>query len=287
MMFVRLFIALVVTAALSFPAHLALGQPAGPTAPIEKRFQALDPPEQAEVLQVVLEFAPGSWTPVHVHGGPAYVTVLEGEMLLRMADTEEKFSVGEGWIDNPDEPHAAGNEGTVPARVVATFVLPRGATPTTVVGTGAQADLPPGPTTIAQFRTDASGLSGPRDLIHRVLEFNPGVSAARHYHPGPNFVTVLQGQVTIREDAGERTSGALQSFMEPAGLVHSGQNMTTERTRVIAAAFVPRGGSFSVAAPEAAPPDTSPLTPAVAPAPLSAPAAQPAAPAPVQLPRSR
>jgi quercetin dioxygenase-like cupin family protein len=287
MLFARMFVALVIAVVLLLPARLALAQPAGPTSPIEKRFQALDAPDQAEILQVVLEFAPGAWTPVHLHGGPAYVTVLEGELLLRQSGIEEKFSVGEGWIDNPDEPHAAGNEGTGPARAVATFVLPRGATPTTVVETGAQAELPPGPSTIAQFRTDASGLSGPRDLIHRVLDFNPGVSAARHYHPGPNFVTVLQGQVTIREADGERTVGALQSFVEPAGVVHSGHNLTSERTRVIGAALVPRGAALSVAAAEVAPAAAPPSAPAVAPVPLTAPAAQPAVPAPVQLPRSR
>src|SRR3712207_9190559 len=104
---------------------MAFGQQSGVTTPIEKRFQAADPPAQAEVLQAVLDFAPGAWTPVHTHGGPAYVTVLDGEMTLRMGGADQKFRAGAGWIDNPDEPHAAGNEGAIGARILVTFVLPR------------------------------------------------------------------------------------------------------------------------------------------------------------------
>ncbi len=266
---------------LVLPARVALGQQAGVTTVIEKRFQAADPPADAEVLQVVLDFAPGAWTPVHVHGGPAYVTVLEGAMILRMAGMDQTFAAGEGWIDNPDEPHAAGNDGSAPARVAVTFVLPKGAPPTTVVETGTQAVVPPGPTTFVQFRTDAPGLAAPLDLVHRFIEYAPAASTAVHFHPGPNHVTVLEGELTVREGAAERKVNALQSFVEPAGHVHSAHNMGTGRTSNVAAALVPRGAPYSTVAEQ-------PAAPAAAPAHL-APAPQPAAPAPapVQLPRGR
>jgi quercetin dioxygenase-like cupin family protein len=275
--------ALVLVLTLVPPAPVALGQQASVTTVIEKRFQAADPPAAAEVLQVVLDFAPGAWTPVHVHGGPAYVTVLEGEMTLRMAGMDQTFAAGEGWIDSPDEPHAAGNEGSVPARLVVTFVLPKGATPTTVVETGAQAVVPPGPTTFAQFRTDATGLPTPMDLVHRFIEYAPGASSAVHFHPGPNHVTVVEGTVTVRDAAAERKVDALQSFVEHAGHVHSAHNMSAVVARNVAAALVPRGAPYSTVAEQPAAPAAAPARPAPAPAP------QPAAPAPApaQLPRSR
>ncbi|MDQ3811310.1 MAG: cupin domain-containing protein, partial [Chloroflexota bacterium] len=165
---------------LLLPASAALGQQPGPTTVAEKRFEAADPPAQAEVQQVVLDFAPGAWTPTHTHGGDVYVMVLEGAVTLRQGGREETFRAGEGWIDSRDEPHAAGNGGATTARLVATFVLPRGATPTTVVETGATGAVPPGPTTVAQFRGDLPALSRPLDVIQRALEFAPGVSAAVH-----------------------------------------------------------------------------------------------------------
>ena len=254
---------------LLLPTPIALGQqPASPTI-TEKRLEAADPPVQAEVMQVVLGFAPGDWTPTHTHGGDAYVMVLEGEVSLRMGDTIQKFKIGDGWIDSRDMPHAVGNEGAVPARVVVTFVLPKGATPTTVVATGAQSDLPPGPTTISQFKTEAPALPNPLDVIQRFIEYVPGASSAPHTHPGPNRVTVLEGELTVREGTEDRKVGALQSFIEPAGHVHSAQNMSAGITRVVAAALVPRGAPYSTVA-AAAP----------APAPAAAPARAPAAPAP-------
>ena len=62
--------AIVVALTLVLPTRAALGQPVGPTTVFEKRFQAGDPPALAEVLQLMLDFAPGSSTPVHTHGGP-------------------------------------------------------------------------------------------------------------------------------------------------------------------------------------------------------------------------
>jgi quercetin dioxygenase-like cupin family protein len=265
---------------LALPAGVASGQPAppGPTTVIEKRFEAVTPPAEAEVLQAVLDFAPGAWTPVHTHGGPVYVTVLEGEATLRMGGADQKFRAGEGWIDSPDEPHAAGND-AAGARVLATFVLPRGATPTIVAETGAQGDLPPGPTTVVQFRTDAPGLPGPMDAVQRLIEYPPASSGATHVHPGPNHITVLEGEFTVREGSAERKVGALQSFVEPAGQVHSGHNTGGARTRLVTTALVPRGAPYSTTVEQPAP--------AAAPAPpLAAPPAAPA-PAPVQLPRSR
>jgi quercetin dioxygenase-like cupin family protein len=280
--------AIVVALTLVLPTRAALGQPVGPTTVFEKRFQAADPPALADVVQLVLDFAPGSWTPVHTHGGPGYVTVLEGEVTLRMAGADQKFKPGEGWIDNPDTPHAAGNEGSAPARVVVTFVLPKGATPTTVVEGGAQSVAPPGPTTFAQLRTDAIGLPAPMDLVLRFVEYAPGASAAVHFHPGPNYVTVLEGELTLREGATEQKVSAPRGFVEPALQLHSGHNMGTARTRLVAAAVVPRGAPFSTTAEQAAQPSPAakPAAPVTAPAPAAQPA--PAAkPAPAQAPAAK
>jgi LPXTG-motif cell wall-anchored protein len=260
---------------LLLPTPVALGQQPASTTIAEKRLEAADPPGQAEVMQVVLAFAPGAWTPTHTHGGDAYVMVLEGEVSLRMGDTTQQFKMGEGWIDSRDMPHAVGNDSSAPARVVVTFVLPKGATPTTIVATGAQSDLPPGPTTIVQFKTDAPALPSPLDVIQRFIEYVPGASSAPHTHPGPNRVTVLEGELTVHEGTDDRKVGALQSFIEPAGHVHSAHNMSAGVTRVVAAALVPRGAPYSTVTAAA---------PAPAPAPVAAPARAPAAPAPVVSP---
>ncbi len=89
--------------------------------------------EQADVVQLVLEFAPGSWTPLHTHGGIGLTTVIDGVITVRREDgTETTYAVGEMWVERPGEFAEAGNDGDTPARVVVTFLLPEGAELTTV-----------------------------------------------------------------------------------------------------------------------------------------------------------
>src|SRR5215203_322975 len=84
--------------ALLMPSAVALGQP-GFTEVLEMRFQAAAPPAQPEILQTVLDFAPGAWTPLHTHGGPVYVTVLEGTITVREAGSDTTFAAGDGWAE--------------------------------------------------------------------------------------------------------------------------------------------------------------------------------------------
>ena len=101
--------------------------PPGPTKVFEGKM-----PLQLDVIQVVLDFAPGQWTPPHTHGGQAFNTVLEGEITLRENGTEHIFKAGESWTDTIDQVHAAGNTGSKKARLMVTWLLPKGAQLTTV-----------------------------------------------------------------------------------------------------------------------------------------------------------
>ena len=282
--------AIVVVLSLALPAGVAFGQQSGVTTPVERRFEAADPPAQTELLQLVLDFAPGAWTPVHIHGGPGHVTVLDGEMTLRMGGADQTFKVGEGWIDSPDMPHAAGNEGRSTARLVVSFVLPKGATPTTVVETGAQGTAPPGPTTVAQFRIDAPSMSGPIDVIHRMTEVAPGATVPMHTHPGPNIVSALEGNVSIEMEGMTHSYQAGDNWVEPANVVHGGSATGSTPTRIVTTTVVPRGAPVTIPAQQAAPAQPKPGAPAPKPAPgAPAPAPKPAAApaqAPVQAPRA-
>lgn len=240
--------AIVVSLTLGLPAPVALGNQPGVTTAVETRFQAADPPAEADLLQVVLDFAPGAWTPVHTHGAPVYVTVLAGEMTLRMSGMDQKFTAGQTWIDNPDEPHAAGNDGSVPARLIGTWVLPRGGTPTTIVETGAQTILPPGPTTVAQYRVGASALPTPLDVVHRLVDVAPGASLPAHSHPGPNIVSVLEGEATLDMSGLTYSYRAGDSWVEPANTVHAGTARGSAAARFVATALIPRGAPVAAAA---------------------------------------
>jgi quercetin dioxygenase-like cupin family protein len=266
---------------LLLPASVAFGQqPAGVTTVIENRLEMSNPPAPAEVVQLVLDFAPGAWTPMHMHPSPAFVTVLQGEMTLRVAGMDQKFATGQTWVDAADEVHAVGNDTTAPGRILATFVIPKGGTVTTLVDTGAQAVAPPGPTTVAQSRVDSPALPAQYDIIHRLIEIAPGATAPMHTHPGPNFAILVEGSLTLNmEGMAPMSFRAGDTWMEPANVVHGGTATSSTTVRLLASALVPRGAPFSVAA--------QPAPAAAQPAPAAQPArpAAPAAAAPAQVPR--
>ena len=80
-----------------------------------------------EIVQLILDFAPGASTAPHYHSGTAHNTVLAGEITLRHAGSERRIGVGESWTDAPGVVHQAANVGSTPATVSAVFVQPKGA----------------------------------------------------------------------------------------------------------------------------------------------------------------
>ena len=63
---------------------------------------------------------------------------------------------------------------------------------------------------LAKFENKA-----PVDFVHASLTFQRGDRTPWHYHPGPTFVTVQQGEITFQQsDCSTRTYTAGQSFVE-------------------------------------------------------------------------
>src|SRR5262245_9549778 len=171
---VRKLLVALIALALPFEAAAAQDIPPGPTTRHRMTYEVANPPQgSTDVVQLVLDFAPGSFTPPHTHPGPSFVTVLEGVMTRRLDGKEEDYQTGQGWAE-PGTVHAAGNTGDVSARVLVTAVIPTGAPLTTIAATGATGQVPPGPRTVAMSRRPLeTPPSAPYDLHHYVLDFAP------------------------------------------------------------------------------------------------------------------
>jgi quercetin dioxygenase-like cupin family protein len=115
--------------------------PPGPTKVYESKVAVANPPAQADLIQVLLDFSPGAWTPPHTHGGQTLNTVLEGEITVRENGADKTLKPGEMWSDTPDQVHAAGNAGTTKASLAVAFLLPKGAQ-LTIVQSAAPAAAP-------------------------------------------------------------------------------------------------------------------------------------------------
>lgn len=114
---------------------VALGQQLapGPVPRVQSTFEVSSPPDPADLVQAVLDFPVGTIVPPHVHGGPAYVTILAGELTVQGPDGIHSYQAGDTLVERPGAVYSAFNFGDTPASLVVTYLVPRGAPVTTLV----------------------------------------------------------------------------------------------------------------------------------------------------------
>jgi quercetin dioxygenase-like cupin family protein len=83
------------------------------------------------LIQQVLDFAPGSQTLKHRHGGPGVITVIQGQVILNSDGIDKAYSVGDSFAEMPGQTLQAFNWGSSELILVATYLLPDGAQLTT------------------------------------------------------------------------------------------------------------------------------------------------------------
>ncbi len=107
--------------------------PPGPTVVSQAKFPVALKDGDYVLETVVLDFAEGSVVPNHKHGGYVLVTVLSGEITLKEESGEKLVKAGESWTEAPGQVHSVVNKGKAVARVVGSFLLPKGAEETTII----------------------------------------------------------------------------------------------------------------------------------------------------------
>ena len=105
----------------------------GPTVVSQANYPITMGSGEYDLKTATLEFPVGAGFADHMHGGYVLVTVLSGEITLREKGAEKIVKAGESWTESPGNVHAVINAGTAPVRVVAAFLLPKGAVMTTFV----------------------------------------------------------------------------------------------------------------------------------------------------------
>jgi quercetin dioxygenase-like cupin family protein len=82
-----------------------------------------------------------------------------------------------------------------------------------------------------------------REVVQAIVEIDPGVTSAKHTHPGEEIVYVLEGAPLEYELAG-RPPVTLQPggvLFIPAGTVHSAKNVGTRKGAELATYIVEKG----------------------------------------------
>jgi quercetin dioxygenase-like cupin family protein len=237
-------VALVVVALLP---GVVLGQPASamPTTRAQNTFEVANPPAQFDVVQDILDFAPRAWTPALIHGGPGFITVIDGEITFRTPDGQTTVKTGEGLADRPGQVHQAGNVGSEPARTFVTLLLPSGGVVTTPQS---MANAMTSPTRVVvtlerKFAVAAAPVTF--DLVELVQDFPPGAWMPSHTHGGQAFITVLDGQLTTRVNGTEKTFRVGDTWTENPGEFFEVGNATNTTASTMVTFSLPKGAPLT------------------------------------------
>ena len=112
-------------------------------------------------------------------------------------------------------------------------------------------------TTIAGEKTDQTAMSAPSvvykaafpveiqaggyDLVSIIFDFPPGAGIPNHFHGGYALVTVLSGEITLREKGTERIIKMGGNWTENPGDIHLAVNAGSTTARVAVSMLVPKG----------------------------------------------
>jgi quercetin dioxygenase-like cupin family protein len=201
----------------------------------ESKFSVTDPALQAELVLLVVDFAPGAWTSLHTHGGQAINLVLEGEITLRHAGMERPHRAGQAWTDSTGQPHAAGNTGRGKARLLTNFLLPKGAPQTTALQ-----DSPLEPTIVSEARFALPTLAADTEIMQQVADLPSGWRAERTAM-GFTANILLDGEVTYQLGGQRVQYKAGESWSGGASTVVMEQNRSARVARVFTTYLLPKG----------------------------------------------
>jgi LPXTG-motif cell wall-anchored protein len=101
------------------------------------------------------------------------------------------------------------------------------------------------PVTKYTSRFEAPSPPSQLDQVSLVLDFVPGVWTPPHAYGGQGFVTVAEGEITVRERGAERKVKAGETWVQsPGGLVEVG-NAGTARARTLVSVLLPKGAPLT------------------------------------------
>ncbi len=97
------------------------------------------------------------------------------------------------------------------------------------------------------MRTDLEGIEGKQGVVY-TADLPPGAVVAKHYHPGNDFVYILQGSVILeREGEPPVTFGPGQVFHNVPKRVHSVKNAsTTDGARLLVFQLPEKGQPLAI-----------------------------------------
>ncbi len=102
-------------------------QAPGPLTLAQSRVDGLPITGPFDVVQNLLQFAPGACTGVHTHAGQVVVTVVDGTITARNPEGTQAYSAGQSFVEAATSPaHEACATASTNATIMVAYLLPKG-----------------------------------------------------------------------------------------------------------------------------------------------------------------
>ena len=229
-------ISLICFTAASMPASAQ--EPPGPRVEVSASIELEDSPRQYDLVQMLVEFAPGASNPSHRVNGRAIFTVLTGE-LTRIEENGETtlFKAGQTFREaDSDHFDVEVNRGMESAQLLATLLLQPGVPPLTIEPGATPPAIPP--RLLAAARTTVGTTPAQFTLSHGIIVNEPGGAAPPHTHDGWQMFTILSGKPVVILGGVVQTT---TTYVDRPGVVHEGSNPGPEQARFMFARLNPLG----------------------------------------------
>jgi len=99
----------------------------------------------------------------------------------------------------------------------------------------------PSPTTAYQAKFPVTLQAGEYELKTLIIDFPQGAGMPTHMHGGYVVVTVLNGEITLKDKGGERIVKTGETWTENPGDHHSVMNAGSTPARVAGSMLLPKG----------------------------------------------
>jgi quercetin dioxygenase-like cupin family protein len=162
-------------------------------------FHVPDPPDAPyHAHQSILVFAPGAEAPLRYHGGPGYITILEGELTLYEDEVENVYRAGDSVVETMDKLYKGGNYTDADTVLMVTYLVPHGEEITSVVD-DPEAPEPPmfGPESLAETMYEFTDPPASFDLVHSTMVYEPRVPTEPIIAQGDTLLTIVGGELEI------------------------------------------------------------------------------------------
>jgi quercetin dioxygenase-like cupin family protein len=173
-----------------------------------------------EIVQRVVDLPVGSRAARHVNGGPAFITLLDGELTIWIGDAPARaYAAGASFVEPFGVVAEAANLSPSLASLLVTYLIPVGSAVSMLEGASAPPTGQPPPSPMARFesrlRIDEALPSS--QVGHLLQTYEPGAWSGTGEPPSARLLIVVSGELTVLTGAMQQTYTAGHNWIESPG----------------------------------------------------------------------